>query len=443
MKKINPTTTDKDWFLGIDLGTSGIRMAVLDRQHQCLAQVRQPYSAASQNTAAIKGWHQQQAKDWWQLIETLFLQLRQNINLKNIRAIAVDGTSATLLACDEMGTPLTEAILYCDLRARKQAHYLQQHSHYQGISSADSSLAKILWIQQHPEFIRSGSHKKMRFFHQADWVCGKLLGKFEYTDFNNALKMGFDAVKKQWHQHLQQILDIDLLPQVVMPGSYLGTIDSQWCQRFGFHRQTAIVAGTTDSTAAIIASGAEDFADGITSFGSSLVVKLIHDQPIFDGQYGIYSQPLGSKWLVGGASNCGLAILKQFFSEKQIRTYSQMLDFSKATGLHYYPLIGKGERFPLSDPDCVPLLTPRPKDNLVFFQAILESLTRVEQQCYAKLQEYGCRAERIFTMGGGTNNRLWMQYRQQQLQSTVIVPKQTEAACGVAILAASSMGDKS
>lgn len=76
----------------------------------------------------------------------------------------------------------------------------------------------------------------------------------------------------------------------------------------------------------------------------------------------------GNSWLVGGASNTGGAVLRQYFTSEQLQQLSAKIDPSQPSGLHYYPLTKPGERFPVNDPQLQPQLAPRPADDAQFLQ---------------------------------------------------------------------------
>lgn len=61
-------------------------------------------------------------------------------------------------------------------------------------------------------------------------------------------------------------------------------------------------------------------------------------------------------------------MLRQHFTDEQLRALSERIDPSKPTGLQYYPLPAPGERFPVNDPGLQPKLTPRPQDDALFLQ---------------------------------------------------------------------------
>ena len=92
----------------------------------------------------------------------------------------------------------------------------------------------------------------------------------------------------------------------------------------------------------------------VTSLGSTLAVKLLSSTRVDDARYGIYSHRLGDMWLVGGASNSGGAVLRQLFSDKDLKILSAQIDPSQPSPLDYYPLPSVGERFPVADPHQEP-----------------------------------------------------------------------------------------
>ena len=195
-------------------------------------------------------------------------------------------------------------------------------------------------------------------------------------------------------------------------------------------------AGTTDSTAAVMATGACRVGDAITSLGSTLVMKVISEKPIAHAQYGIYSQPYGKYWLVGGGSNSGGAVLRNYFTDEQMRQLSQHIDPNTDTQLNYYPLTQSGERFPVNDPDLPPRLTPRPSDDMMFFQGLLEGMAQIEHTAYQRLAELGAPyPQRVFSVGGGAGNEKWTQIRQRYLQTDMQVCQHTSAAYGSALIA--------
>ena len=370
---------------------------------------------------------------WWDALTRCLASLANRCELGQIRCLAIDGTSATVLLCDADGTPLAPALMYNDRRARDQAgHIAAVATDDSAAISASSSLAKSLWLlEQLPD--TNGIHIQ----HQADWISGRLTGNFTRSDYHNALKLGYDVRQLAWPEWLGTLgIPANALPTVVAPGEVLGTVTPEIAGALGLSKETRVVAGTTDSIAAFLASGASQPGDAVTSLGSTLVLKLLSETPVFSAKYGIYSHRLGDQWLVGGASNSGGAVLKQFFSDEELSRLSQQLQPAIPTGLDYYPLVDKGERFPVNDPDLAPAIEPRPKDPVVFLQGLLEGIAAIEQQGYQLLTELGAPAlRRVFTMGGGSHNAAWTRIREQKLGAPILPAVSVDAAFGTALLA--------
>ncbi|MBW8329712.1 MAG: carbohydrate kinase, partial [Thiobacillus sp.] len=195
-------------------------------------------------------------------------------------------------------------------------------------------------------------------------------------------------------------------------------------------------AGTTDSIAAFLAAGVSRSGCAVTSLGSTLVLKLLSDTRVESTEHGVYSHWFGDRWLAGGASNAGGAVLRQFFDDRQLAALSETIDPGVASPLDYVPLPRPGERFPVNDPTLAPRLSPRPADDAEFMHGLLESLARIEARGYGLLAELGATpVGRVDTAGGGARNAAWTGIRQRLLGVPVTRATHTEAAYGAALLA--------
>ena len=410
-------------YLGIDLGTSGVRGSAIDEQGNELAAVRLPLP------------HLQQPSDWQHVALNCSAQLCDQLDAALIRAIAIDGTSATVMLCDDDGQPCSLALMYndqsCTAQAKQIGRIAPNDSAARGTSA---SLAKVL-------FLREKSPDARHICHQADWIAGLLCGRFDFSDENNCLKLGYDPVRREWPSWLSA-LDIDraLLPEVFAPGTVIATVDNTIAQQLGLPPDCQVVAGTTDSIAAFIATGAGEVGEAVTSLGSTLVLKLVSDKPVFSSELGVYSHRLGETWLAGGASNSGGRVLLKYFNQAQLDEMTPKLDADTDTGLHYYPLVEAGERFPRNDPQLQPLLDPRPNNDVKFFQAMLEGMAAIEAEGYQALVQLGAPSPtQVFTAGGGSINPAWRKIREHKLGVPVTTAEHSEASYGSALLASRAM----
>ena len=411
-------------YLGIDFGTSGARAVVIDSAGNIQAEAQYPFEATGTNTAT----------GWQTALFTLIEQIPQERRWE-IRAIAIDGTSSTVLLCDATGQPIDEPILYNDGRGvavieRLKAIAPPNHT----VLSATSSLAKLLWWQE---------ARGCYFLHQADWLAFLLHGKLGISDYHNALKLGYDPEQLCYPNWMEHLSVTPVLPQVLAPGTPVGEITAEIALRLGLRQDCLVCTGTTDSIAAFLASGAQLPGEAVTSLGSTLVLKLLSRTRVDDSRYGIYSHRLGDLWLTGGASNTGGAVLRHFFSDAQLENLSSKILVEKESPLDYYPLLKVGDRFPINEPQLPPRLEPRPTDSVEFLHGLLESIARIEARGYQLLQQLGAtQLTRVYTAGGGAKNPAWTAIRGRHLRVPILPPIHTAAAYGTALLARQGYNEK-
>lgn len=422
----------KPTFLGIDCGTSAVRACLINDRERRLIITRSPITTSESplQTNESARHRTQNPNDWLVALDHCLGELFKEYPVNQVAAIAVDGTSSTLLLCDLDGQALTPALMYNDASSTVELKQLRQHRPLPAIAlSATAGLPKILQLSRHvrrPALIQ----------HQADWITGQLCDQYGFSDENNALKTGYDPVKRCWPDWVRQAIPGHLkIPDVVIPGTRIGTA-GKWLQQRGFRADTKIIAGTTDSTAAFIATGITRFDEAVTTLGSTLVIKQLSKTPIEDTETGVYSQRLGDAWLAGGASNSGGNVLDKFFNVTRLQELSQQIDPNTKSNLDYYPLASSGERFPINDPNKQPILDPRPDADSDFLQGMLEGIANIEKAGYDKLYQLGTNPiKQVTTSGGGSVNPVWCVIRERILCVPVRQAKEAEAAYGAARLA--------
>jgi D-ribulokinase len=423
--------------IGIDLGTSGCRAVALSDDGMTLGEARTPLPHPLRDG---QGGSEQEPSLWWEAVIAVLRDLAPALVDQGPPRVCVDATSATVLLATPAGVPLGPALMYDDSRSRSEAARIVACAPVDSPAlGASSSLAKALHLHRH--FAGDGPHLVL---HQADWVLGRLTGCYGVSDWNNCLKLGFDLAGGAWPAWLRRLnLDGLVLPKVLAPGATVAPICPGVLAATGLAPGGLAVAGTTDSTAAVIATGAWRPGDAVTCLGSTLVLKVMGEQPVSASRYGVYSHRLRDSWLIGGASNTGGAVLRRYFDDESLRRLGAGMDPERSTGLDYYPLLARGERFPFADPGFAPRLTPRPEDDRVFLQGMFEGMARIEAKGYALLHDLGAPAvRRVLTIGGGAVSPAWTRIREQTLGVPVVAAPVQEAAFGAAQLAVSEAGGR-
>jgi sugar (pentulose or hexulose) kinase len=413
--------------LGVDLGSSGMRIALADQTGQRIAERACPYPHPFGDP---RGWREGLIA----LCSRLAPQLRSQVG-----AIAIDGTSGTLLLCRSDGelaaAPLHQALPYhqaCPAQAGAALAIVGEGP----AASASGSLARALALLENAAACAQQGPWLLR--HQADWLMGWLLGDWRWGEEGNNLRLGWDLQGRCWRGAIGGQPWSGGLPAVRSSGDVLGSLQPSAAQRLGLPLACRVVAGSTDANAAVLAADPQP-RDGVAVLGTTLVLKQWSPRPI-EGP-GVSCHRLAGRWLVGGASNAGAGVLRQFYNDAQLRELSRQIDPSCPSGLQLRPLPGRGERFPVDDPSLEPVLEPRPVSDVHYLQGLLEGLARIEAAGWQRLQALGAPAlERVISVGGGAVNPQWRRIRAQQLGGLPVLNRPgLSAALGMARLAATAL----
>lgn len=426
-------------YLGIDFGTTGSRAVVIEENGVIVG---------SSSCGWSQGDHEppdSSASDSWLRALHSNLKALGPALCNNIRGVAIDGTSSTVLLVDgSTGECLPPAPkLYNEAQPQPALEYVasiapEGHT----VRAATSTLAKLVSWHQHG-LLGSDRSQQVRLLHQADWLAGQLHGNWNATDWHNALKLGYDPAAEAYPPWLLSQDFAGALPmEVFRPGAPVAAVTAAAAAATGLPPDCLVCSGTTDSIAAFLAAGGAGAAEGaltpgiaVTSLGSTLAVKLLSAVRLEDSLTGVYSHRLGDLWLVGGASNSGGAVMRKYFTDSQLAELSQQINIDRSPQLNFYPLTQPGERFPVADPSMEPRLEPRPADDVDFLHGILEGIADVEAAAYQLLVRMGApHVTQVFTAGGGAMNEPWMRMRGAKLGVPVKASANVDAAYGTALL---------
>lgn len=432
-------------FLGIDLGTQGVRCLVSTLQGEIVAEGKEKISHTYREGERFE----QEPEEWWEttvqaLQETLCNLRRKGKDPSSIQALSCDSTSGTVLALDQEGRTLSRAIMYNDGRAKEEAEIINREATsfierlgYQ--FGASFALAKVLWWKRNNPELFDRAHF---FLHAADFIVGKLTGEWGVSDTSNSLKMGYDLIDFKWPSFIESQFGIPIskLPRVVSPGDVVGNIRPKIAQELGLPPDCEVVAGCTDGTASFLASGATQPGDISCALGTTLVVRSISYQLIKDREGRIYCHrhPEGY-WLPGGASNTGGECLEVYFPGENYQMWDEKISQDQLpTSLLVYPLTRKGERLPFSSKEASFFQVGKEKSREEFYAACLEGVGYIERLSLELLESLGADTiTRVFASGGGSRSSIWRKIRANILNRPIFLAQTTESAFGSCILSAS------
>ena len=451
------TTTDALVGLGVDLGTSGVRVCVVERGAR----------GVSILSEGATRWTDDEGREpavWLRALRETIAKC-DDAAVARVGRVAVSGTSAsTLLVDGSTGAVRRPPMMYSDAVGGDagaaalgaiDAHAPPGHA----CRGATSALAKVLaWASDAPLGARDVAA------HQADYVAAALCAGVDgeqlaappalRSDWHNALKMGFDVVELRWPAWLLEgaMPAVGAAPAalerlgVLRPGvaDERRAVSEAAAAHWRLPEGAAVVGGTTDSIAAFLACSCDAAAGvvrvepgrAVTSLGSTTALKLVSDVKIDDAATGVYSHRLDDAWLVGGASNAGCRVLRDFaFGDDELAALSLTLDAARTNDAGIYPLSKAGERFPFNDPAKPPKL-PGGDDREAVLHDLLVGIADVERLGYAALADRGATPLRsVQTAGGGAKNPQWRALREAMLGVPVVGAENTDAAFGAALLA--------
>ncbi|NVM02174.1 MAG: hypothetical protein HWN67_07550 [Candidatus Helarchaeota archaeon] len=427
-------------FGGIDVGTTGVKVIISDEQGNVISSISHDFKFSK--LSLPDGYSEQNPKIWWEELKSTLKLIIRDLEGKflfasDIKAISVDSTSGTIIPIDKNHEPLHNALMYNDNRSINEAKKINDLSQDFYLKFKPSfALSKILWFRENKPKMYINTYK---FVHAADYLVGKLTGDFSISDSSNSLKTGYDIIRKRWPPFFEELgITLDKLPEVVQPGEKIGEITKKCAEETGLSTATNVVAGVTDGTAGVIASGAVNPRDIFNVIGTTLVERVVTKKLIIDKEGRIYCHQLPTgNFLPGGASNVGGEVLKKHFPNDNLKVMDKKSTEYKPSNLIIYPLARKGERLPFINPLAESFVVGEPKDKYHLFTGCLEAVAYVERWILDILKKLGAKlGTTVYSTGGGAYSDEWCQIRADVLNKIIRRPMIVESAMGAAILAA-------
>lgn len=419
-------------YLGIDLGTQSVRVMAVTESGSIASVATQPLTSTRDGAR-----HEQDPEQWWRAVVTCSRTVMAQLGHAQVKGLAIDATSGTILLIDEQLRPLTPGLMYDDGRAKEEAALCNEAgsalwSELSYKMQASWALPKLLWLARNGQ-IPAGA----KLAHQNDFINARLAGRMIAADSSNSLKTGFDLIRMTWSEDVLAKLNLDraIFPEVVLPGTKIGEVCAN---ETGIPEGTPIFAGMTDGCAAQIASGATTVGSWNSVVGTTLVMKGVTKELLHDPLGVVYShRSTDGMWLPGGASSTGAGVITKEFPGADLDALNEAALQQGPTKLVVYPLAGQGERYPFSAPEAHGFMLGTPQSNEEKYNATLQGIAFLERLAFDALRKIGAPTNGSFTISGGaTKSAALNQIRADVMEREIGVPEVTEGAFGMAILAA-------
>lgn len=406
-------------FIGLDLGTQGVRASAVDHKGVMMAESELKFSS-SMIEAEI-----QEVRIWKDYIFRCLKDLNHNLqeHKEDIESICVTSTSGTVLAVNHELEPVHDAIMYHDTKHKESIPADA------GMSGKYPALEKMLWMSSRLE-----NESVYKFLHANDYMVAVLTGKVCISDYSSALKSGFDAVKEAWPKELQKYIPLAHLPEVEKPGTIVGKISQELSKYTGLSRKVKVVLGMTDGCTGLLSTGCSKVNDWCTTIGTTLVIKGLSNDILNNEVFYSHKHPDGF-WMPGGASNVGAKWVSTYGFETNLEKYDEYALNHMPSDTYHLPLVHIGERFPFHSETIKRIDS---SDNMYdSYLAGIEGVAFMERMAYEKLQELlGISIHRIYTSGGAGKNDVWNRIRSNVLNKEIVASNNRGSSFGAAIIAA-------
>lgn len=455
-----------NYYLGIDIGTSGTKATLFDSHFHAIATATSGYDMQQ----PYLGWAEQSPETWWHATQDVIRQVvrQSHIQPENIRSIGVTGQMHGMVLLDAFNQVLRPAIIWCDQRTTEECEWLTTsvgREHLIAITANPAlpafTASKILWVQRHePEIF----HRIDKILLPKDYIVHQLTGGYS-TDVSDASGTQLlDIHTRQWSQTMLNVVGIQRhqLPEVYESEQVVGYVQPTIAALLGLSSTTSVVAGAGDQAAAAVGNGIVSPGTLSMTIGSSGVVFAATDQPIIDphGRVHTFCHAVNGKWHVMGVTQAAGLSMKwmkdQLFQHEvqeavnhQRNVYDEInrqisLIPAGAEGVIYLPYLN-GERTPHLDAHArgvfFGLTTRHTKAHLV--RAVMEGVTCSLHDCYGVLQAMQLSAAKIRVAGGGAQSDVWMQMIADHLNIPSVRTNVSDAGTlGCAMLAAVGCGDE-
>ena len=460
MKPLRAQQTAPRWaqqtaplWVGLDLGTSAVKVGLFDNAGRALHLARAQYPLY---TPQLR-WVEQEPMDWWRAACTALRETLAGVASNEVVAVGLSGQTPGHVLVSAEGAPLGRAIIWSDQRASTEAAWLAEHitpaqaRQWTGSSSiADVTQppARLLWLKNHrPEdWTRTAAVVQPK-----DFLALRLTGQVA-TDRQSSYCLFNPQIGRYHYEYLRALgIAAEKLPPVLAPGDIVGTVTPEAAAATGLAAGTPVVTGTIDAWCDIIGCGGASPGQAVDVTGTSEVVALITDHPLEEdlglpqaaGVFGAHL--LEDLYWVGGPMQGGGGTLqwwaRGFYSgEPDLR---QLADEAAsmpvgADGLLFLPYL-RGERAPVWDDEARGAfvgLTDR-HTRAHGARAVYEGIAFAVRDILQRSQvAAGQSAQALRVSGGASRSALWNQIKANVTGLPVQQMAVSDAAClGAAMLA--------
>ena len=437
-------------YIGIDLGTSSVKLLLMDAAGNVKNIVSREYPLYFPNP----GWSEQKPEDWYKESMQGLKELLEGFPKEEVAGISFGGQMHGLVILDDKDEVIRPAILWNDGRTTEECDYLNNEIGKETLSEYTANISftgftapKILWVKnKEPEnFARI---KKIML--PKDYLAYKLTGE-HCTDVSDASGMLLLDVKNRcWSKEMCEICGIttDMLPKLYESYECVGTVLPEIAKELGLSENVKVAAGAGDNAAAAVATGTVGDGKCNISLGTSGTIFISSAKFGVDKHNALHAfcDANGAYHLMGcmlSAASCNKWWMDEIIGTKDYKKEQEAITKLGENHVYYLPYL-MGERSPYNNPNARATFIGMTMDTTRadMTQAVLEGVAFALRDSFEVAKTLGIPIERTKICGGGAKSPLWKKIIANVLNIKVDVLETEEGpSLGGAMLAAVACGE--
>lgn len=414
-------------FIGLDLGTSGLKAVLINDSQAIVAEATAPLTAARPQP----GWSEQDPAAWLDAADAAMQALAGQVSFAQVRSIGLSGQmhGATLLDRDD--AVLRPCILWNDTRAAVEAASLDADPRFRALTGnivfAGFTAPKLVWVAKHePEIFAKTARVLLPKDYLRLWLTGEAVAEMSDAAGTSWL----DVCKRDWSDELLAASGMSRaqMPRLVEGSEVSGQLRDKLADRWGLPKGVVVAGGGGDNAASAVGVGVVKAGDAFVSLGTSGVLFAATDayQPDAATAVHTFCHALPETWHQMGVILAAADALNWFarITDKPSATLTGVLGDLQAPGRPLFlPYLG-GERTPHNDANIRGsfLHLDHATDQSAMTRAVLEGVTHAIRDSYDALSATGTQINRLIAVGGGSKSDYWVRAIATSLDLPVQLP---------------------
>ncbi|HXE21705.1 MAG TPA: xylulokinase [Rhodoferax sp.] len=436
-------------YLGIDLGTSGVKAVLLDEAQQIVAVADAPLEVSRPHPL----WSEQDPQAWWQALDHAMQALRRAAPsaLAQVRALGLSGQMHGAVLLDAQQRVLRPAILWNDGRAFAQCAQLeaaapQSRTITGNLAMPGFTAPKLLWLRAHEPTVFAQTHTVLL---PKDWLRLRLTGE-AVSDMSDASgTLWLDVGARRWSETMLQACGLTPahMPRLVEGSAACGVLRTEVAQPWGLPAGVVMAGGAGDNAASAVGMGVVHAGDGFVSLGTSGVIFLATDtfRPAPALAVHAFAHALPGRWhqmsvMLSAASALSWATrLTGQTSEAALLVQAAQLPAARRAQAPLFLPYLSGERTPHNNAQASASFTGlrQKHDAADLGYAVIEGVSFGLMDGFAAMRRDGPQAHELALVGGGARSDLWAQLLASSLNCGL---RRHEGAHAAAAVGAARLG---